>query len=37
MAANCLGEDPVVVVDTYAPPSASIIEFLEGLRSRPAG
>jgi quercetin dioxygenase-like cupin family protein len=27
-----LGDDPVVFVDIYAPPSASIIEFLERLR-----
>ena len=30
-----LGEDPVVFVDIYAPPSASIVEFLERLRPRP--
>jgi quercetin dioxygenase-like cupin family protein len=32
-----LGEDPVVFVDIYAPPSASIIEFLEHLRPRSIG
>ena len=31
-----LGEDPVVFVDIYAPPSASIIEFLERLRPKSA-
>ena len=30
-----LGDEPVVFVDVYAPPSASINEFLEHLRSRP--
>jgi quercetin dioxygenase-like cupin family protein len=32
-----LGEDPVVFVDIYAPPSAEIIEFLEHLRPRSVG
>ena len=32
-----LGDAPVVFVDIYAPPSASIIEFLERLRPRSAG
>ena len=30
-----LGSDPVVFVDIYAPPSASIIEFFEHLRASP--
>ena len=30
-----LGGDPVVFVDIYAPPSASIVEFLGRLRPRP--
>jgi quercetin dioxygenase-like cupin family protein len=32
-----LGDDPVVFVDIYAPPSASVIEFLERLRPMSAG
>ena len=32
-----LGDDPIVFVDIYAPPSAEIFEFLEGLRPKPAG
>jgi len=32
-----LGDDPVVFVDIYAPPSATIIEFLEGLRPKSVG
>jgi hypothetical protein len=32
-----LGKNPVVFVDIYAPPSASIIEFSERLRPRSAG
>jgi len=31
-----LGGDPVVFVDIYAPPSASIVEFLGRLRPKPA-
>jgi quercetin dioxygenase-like cupin family protein len=32
-----LSGDPVVFVDIYAPPSASIVEFLERLRPKSAG
>lgn len=32
-----LGKEPVVFVDVYAPPSASIIGFLERLRPRSGG
>jgi quercetin dioxygenase-like cupin family protein len=32
-----LGDEPVVFVDIYAPPSAEVIEFLDGLRTKPAG
>ena len=32
-----LGDEPVVFVDIYAPPSASIIEFFERLRPASAG
>jgi quercetin dioxygenase-like cupin family protein len=32
-----LGDDSVVFVDIYAPPSATIIEFLEGLRPKSVG
>ncbi len=31
-----LGSDPIVFVDIYAPPSASIVEFLGRLRPKPA-
>jgi quercetin dioxygenase-like cupin family protein len=31
-----LGDEPVVFVDIYAPPSAEVIEFLDSLRTKPA-
>ncbi|MBW2543854.1 MAG: cupin domain-containing protein [Deltaproteobacteria bacterium] len=32
-----LGDDPVVFVDVYGPPSDSIVDFFEQLRSNSAG